>query len=58
MGNCSGILPREHGSHPHHPHGGPPGQMRKHSQDRGRPGSGDSHGRGGGREHGHENKRH
>lgn len=59
MGNCGGILPREHGHNPNHPHGGPPGQRRKHSSDGGRPGSGDSHGRGGGRGHGsgHGNKR-
>ncbi|CAF1114026.1 unnamed protein product [Rotaria sp. Silwood1] len=53
MGNCSGVLPTGHGSHGNHPHGGPPGQTRKHSHDEGRRGSGDSHGKGGGQGHGH-----
>ncbi|CAF3103270.1 unnamed protein product [Rotaria sp. Silwood2] len=47
MGNCSGVLPMGHGSNSNHPHGGPPGQARKHSNDGGRRGSGDSHGKGG-----------
>ncbi|CAF1125197.1 unnamed protein product, partial [Rotaria sordida] len=46
MGNCGGSLPKEHGSNPNHPHGGPPGQRRKHSHDGGQRGSVDSHGRG------------
>ncbi|CAF4930673.1 unnamed protein product, partial [Rotaria socialis] len=56
MGNCGGVLPLVHGSHSDHPHGGSPGQTRKHSHDERRRGSGDSHGKGGG--HGHGNKNH
>lgn len=58
MGNCGGLLSRASQGNKNHPHGGPPGQQRKNSNDDKRRGSDDSRGKGHGHGHGHGNKKH